>query len=136
VVRGRLYAIGGQLRHDTTPVDLDVVHVYDAGRDTWAAVARLPSPRSHVEASTFVQHDRIVIVGGRNNTRWRPLNRAGLANVTAYDPATDTWTELPALPIGLQATCARVIDGRLIVTNGSVMEGVRGQPRTFLADFP
>ena len=136
VVGGRIYAIGGQRRHDSDPVDLDVVDVYDPARDTWTAVASLPTPRSHFEASTFVHHGRIVIIGGRNNTRWRPLNRVALANVTTYDPATDTWTELPALPMALQSTCAQVIDGRLIVTNGCVMDGVAGQTRTFLADFP
>jgi hypothetical protein len=29
VVAGRLYAIGGQIRHDTDPVDLAAVDVYD-----------------------------------------------------------------------------------------------------------
>jgi N-acetylneuraminic acid mutarotase len=136
VVGGRIYAIGGQQRHDTDPVDLDVVDVYDPARDTWTAVASLLTPRSHFEAATFVHHGRIVIVGGRNNRRWRPLNRVALANVTTYDPATDAWTELPALPMALLSTCAQVVDGRLIVTNGCVMDGVAGQDRTFLADFP
>ena len=135
VVGGRIYAIGGQQRHDTDPVDLDVVHAYDPARDAWTAVAHLLTPRSHFEAATFVHDGRIVIVGGRNNARWRPLNRVALANVTTYDPATDTWTELPALPMALMSACAQVIDGRLIVTNGCVMDGVAGQARTFLEDF-
>lgn len=136
VVGGRIYAIGGQQHHDTDPVDLDVVTAYDPARDTWTAVKSLPTPRSHFESATFVDHGRIVIVGGRNNTRWRPLNRVALANVTTYDPATDTWTELPALPMALMSTCAQAIDGRLVVTNGCVMDGVAGQTRTFLANFP
>ena len=136
VVGGRIYAIGGQQRHDTDPVDLDVVTAYDPARAAWSAVASLPTPRSHFEGATFVHHGRIVIVGGRNNTRWRPLNRVALADVTTYDPATDAWTELPALPLALQSTCGQVIDGRLIVTNGCVMEGVAGQTRTFFTDFP
>ena len=136
VVDGKLYAIGGQVRHDTDPVDLDAVHVYDAASDAWRAVAPLPAPRSHFEASTFVQGGTIVIVGGRDNTRLYPVSRAGLANVTRYDPRRDTWTELPALPIGLESTCARVIDGRLVVTNGSTMGSIRGQRRTFLSPFP
>jgi N-acetylneuraminic acid mutarotase len=136
VVDGRLYAIGGQIRHDTDPVDLAAVHVYDADRDAWSAAAALPGPRSHFESSTFVHDGHIVIVGGRDNTRIYPVSRAGLANVTRYDPRTDTWTELPTLPIGLESTSARVIDGRLIVTNGSTMGSIRGQTRTFLARFP
>ena len=134
VVAGRLYAIGGQIRHDTDPVDLAAVDVYDPERDAWAAVADLPAPRSHFEAATFVDRGAIVIVGGRDNTRFYPLSRAGLATVTRYDPTRDVWTELPALPIGLESTCARVIADRLIVTNGSTMGSIRGQARTFVAD--
>jgi N-acetylneuraminic acid mutarotase len=136
VVDGALYAIGGQIRHDTAPVDLDAVHVYDAASDAWRAVAPLPAPRSHFEASTFVYDGAIVIVGGRDNTRTYPVSRSGLANVTRYDPRADVWTELPTLPIGLESTCARVIDGRLIVSNGSTMGSIRGQTRTFLTPFP
>ena len=135
-VGGRVYAIGGQLRHDTDAVDLDAVHAYDPARDAWTAVASLPTPRSHFESATIVHHDRIVIVGGRDNRRWGGLKRLGLANVTSYDPATDKWSELPALPIGLQTTCAQVVDGRLIVTTGATGEEVDGEPRTFLTSFP
>jgi len=136
VVGDRVYAIGGQLRHDTDALDLDAVDAYDPAHDAWSTVAHLPSPRSHFECATFVHHDRIVVVGGRNNTRWGGLKRLGLPNVTTYDPARDAWTELPALPIGLQTTCARVIDGRLIVTTGATGEEVDGQPRTYLTSFP
>ena len=136
VVDGLLYAIGGQLRHDTDSIDLDAVHVYDPARDAWRAVAPLPAPRSHFEGSTFVYRGAIVIVGGRDNTRFYPLSRAGLRTVTRYDPAADAWTELPALPVHLESTCARVIENRLIVTNGSSMGSIRGQRRTLIADFP
>lgn len=136
VVDGRIYAIGGQIRHDTNPVDLATVDVYDPARDAWTAVAPLPAPRSHFEAATFVHRGAIVIVGGRDDMRFYPLSRAGLANVTRYDPARDAWTELPTLPLGLESTCARVIGERLVVTNGSTMGSIRGQARTFVADFP
>ncbi len=136
VLGDRLYAIGGQIRHDSDPVDLDVVDAYDPARDAWTPVASLPGPRSHFEASTFVHDGTIVIVGGRDDTRLYPIRRAGLANVTRYDPARDVWTELPTLPIGLESTCARVLGDRLVVTNGSTMGSIRGQQRTFLARFP
>ncbi len=72
VVAGRLYAIGGQIRHDTDPVDLAAVDVYDHERDAWTAVARLPAPRSHFEAATFVDRgDRRSSVGATT-----PLDRS------------------------------------------------------------
>jgi hypothetical protein len=41
-----MYAIGGQQRHDTDPVDLAAVDVYDPEHDVWTAVAPLPAPAS------------------------------------------------------------------------------------------
>jgi hypothetical protein len=43
----------------------------------WTAVAPLPAPRSHFEAATFVHAGAIVIVGGRDNTRFYPVSRPG-----------------------------------------------------------
>lgn len=66
-VSDRIYAIGGQHRHDTNPIDVDSVHVYDPLKDTWLELASLPEPRSHFEPSTFVVDNYIIIIGGRNN---------------------------------------------------------------------
>ncbi|MGB3693016.1 MAG: kelch repeat-containing protein [Spirulinaceae cyanobacterium] len=63
----KIYAIGGQQRHDTNPIDVNSVHVYDSVKDTWLELASLPEPRSHFEPSTFALDDYIVIIGGRNN---------------------------------------------------------------------
>jgi Kelch motif len=131
VLGGKLYAIGGQIRHDTWPRDLDAVDVYDPARDAWSAVASLPTPRSHCEAATFVDHERIVVAGGRDNTRWPLVRRAGLADVVVYDPARDRWTERPGLPVGIESPVARLVGGRMIVTAGALAGDVVPQPDTF-----
>lgn len=128
---GKLFAIGGQQRHDTWPRDLDAVHVYDPRADAWSARAALPTPRSHFEASTFVVDGTIVVVGGRDNTQWPILERAGLATILVYDPTTDVWTERPGLPVGIESPVARPIDGRVIVTAGATAADVVPQPDTF-----
>jgi len=132
---GRFYAIGGQLRHDTDPADLDVVEVYDPATDHWSPAASLPCTRSHTEAGTFVHGRRIYVVGGRNNRRLPILKRAGIANVTVYDPAVDTWTELAVLPLGLEGPVARAVGDRLIVSGGVPMGGVYAQLETFAVDL-
>ena len=132
VLGGKLYAIGGQIRHDTAPIDLDAVHAYDPEADRWSAVARLPTPRSHFEGATFVDGGRIVVVGGRNDTQAYILKRAGLADVIAYDPARDAWTELPGLPTGIESAAAGMIDGRLVVTAGALSGDIVPQPDTFV----
>lgn len=132
---GKIYVVGGQVRHDTNPVDLASVYVYDPGEDRWSARASLPSPRSHFEPGSFVRDGRIVIVGGSANQRLPVLKRIHLSEILAYDPAGDRWFELPALPVGLMAAAAGVVDGRLIVTNGSTI-GSRGtQLETFVRPF-
>lgn len=115
-LRGKIYAIGGMHNHDINPIDLLRVDVYDPLTDSWMAAANLPVPRSHCEPGTFVSNDRIVIVGGRSNV----TNQKTLADVTEYDPDTDTWTELPALPVGLRAPSAQTIGDLLIVAGGSL----------------
>lgn len=136
VVAGRLYAIGGQLRHDTDPADLAAVDAYDSATDTWTAVASLPAPRSHFEAATFVRDGRIVVVGGRNNTTSLLVKGAGLADVLVYDPASDRWAERPGLPVGIASAVAGPIGGRLIVTAGATFGDVVPQRRTFVGAVP
>ena len=131
VLGGELYAIGGQVRHDNWPRDLDAVDVYDPTSDAWSPVASLPTPRSHCEAATFVHRERIVVVGGRDNTRWPILRRAGLAGILVYDPAGDRWSERPGLPVGIESPVARLVGGRLVVTAGALAGDVVPQPDTF-----
>lgn len=136
VVGGRLFAIGGQVRHDTNPVDLPDVEAYDPATDTWTVVASLPTPRSHFEASTFVDGGRIVVVGGRNNTTSLFIKGAGLADILVYDPRTDRWTIHPGLPVGLEGAAALPIAGRLVVTCGATFGDIVPQRRTFLGAVP
>lgn len=114
VVDNLIYLVGGQYRHDTDPVDLAYLDIYDPTTDTWSEGAPLPIPRSHFEPATVVVNDRIIIVGGRSNG----LGHESVANVTEYNPQTDTWTELRPLPYPLLGVSAAYIDGKLIVTAG------------------
>jgi N-acetylneuraminic acid mutarotase len=145
VVSGVAYAIGGEIRHDQS--DVRYVHAYDPARDAWRRVADLPTPRSHIEPSTIVLGDRIVVMGGCDNAGWRALEHlersrwgAVLARVperlwfrlipslrrcyavdevTVYDVARDRWSRLPRLPERLLAPTAALVGDRLIVTGGS-----------------
>ncbi|MBI3767484.1 MAG: hypothetical protein HY271_03195 [Deltaproteobacteria bacterium] len=136
VVADRLYAIGGQRRHDTNPIDLAAVDAYDARTDTWTAVASLPTPRSHFEAATFVREGRIYVVGGRNNTTSLFIKGAGLADILVYDPAAERWTELPGLPVGIESAVARPLADRLVVTAGASFGDIVPQRGTFVGALP
>ncbi len=136
VVDGRLFAIGGQTRHDTDPVDLADVEVYDPATDAWTAVASLPTARSHFEAATFVDAGRIIVVGGRNDTASLFIKGAGLADILVYDPRTNRWETRPGLPFGIESAVALPIGGRLVVTAGATFGDVVPQRRTLVGAVP
>jgi N-acetylneuraminic acid mutarotase len=115
VLNGRIHAVGGQRGHHRPHPDVDCHHAYLPAEDRWIERARLPTPRSHFEPSSFVWDGRIVIVGGRNNID----DRRTLDQVTVYDPAADRWSEAPPLPVPLLAPVAAALDGRILVTMGS-----------------
>jgi N-acetylneuraminic acid mutarotase len=112
---GRVYAVGGCVGHDPVPLDVNFVHRYDPATDRWEEVAPLPVPRSHIEPSTFVHRGRMVVIGGRS----RPSGWRILPDVTEYDPATNSWTALPSLPIPLLAPVAVAIGDSVLVGAGS-----------------
>lgn len=116
---GKIYAIGGQHHHDEQSGNQADVHAYDPSTDSWTAVASLPFPRGHTHTGTFVSDGRIVIVGGQGNGDDRPRT---LADVTEYDPVTDTWVELLPLPEPRQAAVAQRIGEWIIVTTGATQD--------------
>ncbi|MBC8170520.1 MAG: hypothetical protein H7X77_02570, partial [Anaerolineae bacterium] len=129
-MNGDLYAIGGQYRHDHSPVDLPVIHRFDVATGQWLQKANLPLPRSHFEPGTIVYDGNIIIVGGRANQNGYGFGQ--INNVTAYNPITDTWYELPQLPVKLIAPNAVVINNRLIVTTGGTNWNT-GNKKTYIS---
>lgn len=107
------YVLGGQFRHDTNPLDVDLVSAFDPASG-WSEVARLPFPRSHFEPSVFLSNGRIVIAGGRSN----PLGLDALDQLTAYDPAADAWSDLGKLPAALLAPGAKRVGEEILLIGG------------------
>jgi N-acetylneuraminic acid mutarotase len=127
---GLIYAIGGQHGHDEEATDVTSAHVYDPRTDRWRAIAPLPTPRSHFEASTFVWNGRIVMAGGRNNQG----SREAESLAAMYDPKSDRWTDLPSLPKPLLGPVLQPIGNRLILTTGSLDGWQAPQTTTYVID--
>ncbi len=114
-VNGIIYAIGGQYGHDNVePKDQRWMEAYNPATDKWTRKADLPSARSHFEPGTIVHNGKIIIVGGRRG--WLYF----FNDITQYDPATNTWSELCKLPNRNMAAAAKVFGDRLIVANGGI----------------
>jgi len=78
---GYIYAGGGNASPDKT-------YRYDANTDTWddAAIADLPAGRSAAASGTY--NGRWLLTGG-------DVNFAISNSAIAWDPATNTWNDLP-----------------------------------------
>lgn len=157
----KIYAIGGQIRHDTNPIDQDSVFCFDGATHQWQRLSAMPAPRSHFEATTFAVEDYIVITGGRNNQNpvllkdnlfdhsrekliddfplqlFLTLKSSSncsdvLPDILVYKPCSDCWIEVAALPTRLYGPVANVINQCVIVTGGSRIRHRNVQTRTLL----
>lgn len=106
VVGDRLYVAGGM----SAGVALRVVEAYDFATGRWQRVADLPAAREHIAGVSL--GGRFYVVGGRNRVT------DALPDVTRYDPASDSWEQLPNMPVPAGGLEAQPFDGALIAIGG------------------
>lgn len=70
------------------------LYVYDPAADTWTAGPQIPAGRRRGAAGAFVREGKVYFVGGLTNGH----SSGHVAWFDAYDPATDTWTQLADAP--------------------------------------
>ena len=98
-VGDKIYVIGGATTapgatnpsiHPLVPQRvLNLVQEYDIKTNTWRERAAMPTPRNHTTAG--VVNGKVYVIGGRIGAAFIAAS-SNLANVEAYDPATDTWS--------------------------------------------
>ena len=110
---GKVYAIGGHHQQEAEAVTQREVDRYDPATNKWTRVADTQTLRSQTPAATFVYRNRIVLVGGADRTQH------STTVISAYDPGRNRWETIGNLPAARRATCAGVINGRLVVTTGN-----------------
>ena len=110
---GKIYAIGGQVGDKDGARDVANVDVYDPATDTWTAAAKLPGPRSHTNACTFVYRDKIYVVGGESG------HQSLESEILSYDPATNAWSTVGMLPGPRSTAVAGIIGDQLVVATGN-----------------
>jgi len=113
---GKLYAIAGRFTSSTNPTNL--FEVYDPASDQWKEMPSMPTARSGGVAAAF--HDRILYLGGElRNGR----NNGVFTDNEAFDPVTNTWSELTPMPSGRHGAGAAVVGERLYVPAGGAKNG-------------
>ena len=124
-VNGKIYVIGGRVGGafvSSGSSNVGVVEEYDPAADRWGAPrARMPSARSAMAAGVY--QGRIYVTGGegqdyRSMFTWRALE--------AYDPATNTWSTLPSLPVSRHGLAGATVGNRLHMVSGDVQSAGTG----------
>jgi N-acetylneuraminic acid mutarotase len=116
-VGGRLYILGGFRETSFDPVPN--VRIYDLASGQWSEGAPMPTPRG--AAGFTVLDGRIHVIGGNIEDPEHVHDHEG-ARVTedrsvntheAYDPATDSWTQLAPMPTPRNHLGAATLNGRI-----------------------
>ena len=113
VVDGKIVVTGGQANHQLVAQ----TEVFDGTR--WTDVAPMPTLRDHLAGVSDGKF--FYAVGGRALSADKNLGA-----VERYDPATNTWTRLPALPTPRGGLGAAIVGNRLVTLGGESPTGVYG----------
>jgi len=110
---GYLYYAGG-VRNPSGNDATNKTFRYDPVNDNWTRMADMNQPRASFELINF--HGQLYAMGGFQGTQtW---NRQGLDYVERYDPPTDTWTNLSALPVGMFGWGGTVLNDEIVLVGG------------------
>lgn len=89
-------------------------HVYDPAMDEWSTGARIPAARERGSAGVAVYQDKFYVVSGIQDGHW-----AGWVPwFDVYDPATDTWEQLPDAPRSRDHVAVGIANNKLYVAGG------------------
>jgi N-acetylneuraminic acid mutarotase len=128
VVNNKIYIIAGRLgaAFITRASNTNIVEVYDPATDQWGDLkAPLPTTRSASAWGTY--KGRIYVAGGEERTEaWQRTFRS----VEAYDPATNSWSRLPAMQFPRHGLAGDIVNGRFHLVSGDAASG--GAPGTHI----
>ena len=119
VLDGEIHVFGGRINDFN---DLLTRHdVYNPMTNTWRTASPLAGPRS---AGAFtVLNGFIIYAGGECKPGGQPATPNAFEDVSAYDPETDTWTNLAPLPLGRHAFGAASVAGAAYFAGGALVCG-------------
>lgn len=114
VFDGKIHVFGGRTGATSAPTSRH--DVYDPASDSWSEAGGLNVPRS--AGASFEMGGKLFYAGGECMTPDEEIRRT-FNNVEVYDPASDAWTELPAMEEGRHATAVVVTGGEALVIGGN-----------------
>lgn len=112
-----VHLVGGWSYDRANNVSLKSHDVYDLTTGTYRERAEALTARNH--AMSGVIDGKLYVTGGRAPGH----EGADASNVTAtevYDPATDQWSALAAMPVAMSGGASAVLEGKLYVLGGGL----------------
>lgn len=125
VVNGKLYLIGGLTEYRGLTEPAGKVQIYNPATNTWSLGAAMPWKGGSV--STAVVNGKIYAAGGIIDSK--PGAHAGTGSTTQvarYDPATNKWTMLAPMPVGVNHAAATTNGSRIFIFGGRTGANVLG----------
>jgi len=123
-VGGKIYVIGGRTAHGfiTVATNTDIVEEYDPATNRWTGLkAKMPTPRSGGGWGTY--GGKIYVAGGEVATA--QLVGAFRA-VEAFDPATNSWSAVPSMPMPRHGVAGAMIGNRFHLVSGMITSAAVG----------
>jgi len=124
---GRIYVIGGRLSGAFIiglPGNINLVQVYDPAADSWVTKNPMPTARSGLNTAHL--NGIIYAAGGEVQTG---NYLAAFRAFEAYDPASDTWWELPSMLLPRHECIMAALGNRIHVAGGSVQSAIVPLPK-------
>lgn len=124
-VGGMLYVLGFHAGSGQRMAD-GRVYAYDPQANEWSP--RTPQPVGTERGASCVTtyQDKIYVFGGTNDV--------ALPDASIYDPAEDSWEELPSLPAHRHHCIAAEIDGKIYIVSGREVVIEEVQPESYVFD--
>jgi N-acetylneuraminic acid mutarotase len=127
VVNGKVDIFGGRTGGSDTSVALN--EIYDPKSDKWSSAAPMPTGRS---SSAFAEYRGLLFFAG-GECRTVNGSRGSFNENEAYDPKSDKWRKLAALPVGRHGFAAASVGNTLYFLGGSTECGSGGRLNDNLA---
>ncbi len=131
VLKDQIFVVGGfsepSLSNFANFAITDAVEVYDPATDRWTIKPPLPARRHHAGAAAV--GNRLYVVGGFTTSFlsiWSPV-----PSVYAYDPSSESWTEVAPLPTARGALAVAELGGKLYAVGGYAEGGNTGALEVF-----
>ncbi len=116
-----LYAMGGwrnsRWQAGETEQGVALNSRFNSCTNQWESMSAMPAARAGMAMATLA--GQIYVMGGGSQVRsYTAMKVRSHDNLWRYDPASDSWTELAALPLPLVGATAAALDGKIYLFGG------------------